>query len=235
MDARKPLPPAWTQGSEPLLIVCRAGLVGADFERLEALLATAGVEARWTRRAGRLVLGLSGTPTDPALPSRLAADPAVEYALQGVSREELGRIFSRRELLGVALLGTGAMAAAIVAAPLAMYLQAPPGDRAGHGDVYVGELDSIPVNGAISRVIDGEDFLVVRRDEKHLHALAATCTHSNICLVVWDRQRQQLVCPCHRGIFDEEGNVVSGPPPRPLARREVVVRGNGVWVKSARS
>lgn len=231
MDAGRPLPPAWSQDSEPLLLVCRAELTGADFARLEALLTSAGVEARWARRAGRLVLGLSGPASDPELPARLAADPAVEYALRGVSREELGRIFSRRDLLGVALVATGVMAAAVVGAPLALYLREPPGDRAGHGDVYVGELDTIPVNGAVSRVIDGEDFLIVRRDATHLHALAATCTHSNICLVAWDRRRQQLVCPCHRGVFDEEGNVVSGPPPRPLARREVVVRGQAVYVK----
>src|SRR5512147_339925 len=107
MDSGRPLPQAWTRDDEPLLLVCRANLTGADFERLEALLTGAGVEARWARRAGRLVLGLSGPPADPELPTRLAADPAIDYALRGVSREELARIFSRRELLSVALVSTG--------------------------------------------------------------------------------------------------------------------------------
>jgi Rieske Fe-S protein len=30
-------------------------------------------------------------------------------------------------------------------------------------------------------------------------------------------------CPCHGGVFDAEGNVVEGPPPRPLDRVEVRV------------
>jgi len=72
---------------------------------------------------------------------------------------------------------------------------------------------------------------VVRRDERHFHTLSATCTHSDVCLVEWDKERRQLVCPCHRGVFDLNGNVVAGPPPRPLERREVVVRDGGVYVR----
>ncbi|TDI85191.1 MAG: hypothetical protein E2O78_04900 [Caldithrix sp.] len=33
-------------------------------------------------------------------------------------------------------------------------------------------------------------------------------------------------CPCHDGVFDVNGNVVSGPPPRPLQKYEVDVDEN---------
>jgi len=219
----------------PLLVVCKPELVRSDFNRLGALLGAKDEELRWTRRAGRLVLLLETPPAEPAVLAALLADPAVDYVLSDPTREELARIFSRRDLLKLALTTTGLMAAAVTAGPLALYLKAPAAQRARHGDVFVGRLENIPVNGSISRVIDGEEFVIVRRDETNLHALSATCTHSNVCLVKWDRGRQQLVCPCHRGIFDLYGNVVSGPPPRPLASRAVVVQAGDVYVKGTAS
>ncbi|MFQ5843804.1 MAG: ubiquinol-cytochrome c reductase iron-sulfur subunit, partial [Planctomycetota bacterium] len=68
-------------------------------------------------------------------------------------------------------------------------------------------------------------------DEARFHTLSGTCTHSEVCLVEWDPKRRQLVCPCHRGIFDLQGNVVSGPPPRPLARHEVFVRDGSLYLR----
>ncbi len=50
-------------------------------------------------------------------------------------------------------------------------------------------------------------------------ALSATCTHLG-CGVSWDDAKSRFVCPCHAGTFDRGGNVVSGPPPRPMDRLE---------------
>lgn len=46
-------------------------------------------------------------------------------------------------------------------------------------------------------------------------ALSATCTHLG-CQVRWDREKKRFLCPCHGGEYDARGNVLSGPPPRPL-------------------
>ena len=235
MDADKePLAHALPQPGT-LLVVCRPGIEPQDFDRLQALLAGWGAEVRWTRRAGRLVLLIDAAPGDPAEQARLSADPAVEYLLDGPSPDEVARLVSRRDLLGVALATTGAMAAGAAAGPMALFFQAPPAQRGRGADVFVGKLDSIPVNGSVSRLVDGEEYVIVRRDETSLHALSATCTHSEVCLVNWDARRRQLICPCHRGTFDLDGNVVSGPPPRPLTRREVVVRQGGVYVRGGAS
>ncbi|MGB3713614.1 MAG: ubiquinol-cytochrome c reductase iron-sulfur subunit [Candidatus Promineifilaceae bacterium] len=53
-------------------------------------------------------------------------------------------------------------------------------------------------------------------------AMSNICTHLG-CRARWISARQQFFCPCHAGVFDKEGNVVSGPPPRPLDRYEVKV------------
>jgi len=47
--------------------------------------------------------------------------------------------------------------------------------------------------------------------------LSNICTHLG-CGVRWDDGRRAFLCPCHNGVFDMEGKVVSGPPPKPLPR-----------------
>ena len=56
------------------------------------------------------------------------------------------------------------------------------------------------------------------------------CTHLG-CLVRWDEKKRHFHCPCHGGIFDEVGNVIDGPPPRPLERRSVKVENGILYVR----
>lgn len=48
------------------------------------------------------------------------------------------------------------------------------------------------------------------------------CTHLG-CPVTWEEADQEFFCPCHAGVFDAQGRVVAGPPPRPLDRFEFKV------------
>ena len=214
-----------------MLIVCRSDLAADDLERLGAHLRSLPYEIRWARRGGRLVILVERAVVGAEDVKELTQDPAVAYALRDPSPREIGRLFSRRDVLNLSLAGTGILAAAAVLAPLGGYLASPAGRRAPGGDYFVAHEDQIPVKSAQSRVIDGTEFLIVRRDESHYYALASTCTHSHACHVTWDPTREQLICPCHRGIFDLQGNVVAGPPPRPLEAREVVVRDGNVLVQ----
>jgi menaquinol-cytochrome c reductase iron-sulfur subunit len=52
------------------------------------------------------------------------------------------------------------------------------------------------------------------------------CTHLG-CPFDWNEDDRQFECPCHNGVFDPEGRVLGGPPPRPLDRYEYKVE-NGV-------
>lgn len=74
---------------------------------------------------------------------------------------------------------------------------------------------------AVSRV-DGwyrerarETVFLVWDGESAVHALSATCTHLG-CQVGWDAETKKFKCPCHGGVYDLTGKVLSGPPPRPL-------------------
>ena len=65
----------------------------------------------------------------------------------------------------------------------------------------------------------------VRRagDSGEFLALSAVCTHLG-CNVRWREGESRFACPCHAGFYDANGNVISGPPPRPLRRLETRVK-----------
>lgn len=70
----------------------------------------------------------------------------------------------------------------------------------------------------------------IRRDEAGgLVAFWAVCTHLG-CIVDFNHVRREFICPCHGGRYDLDGNVVYGPPPRPLDRLPVRVRGEYIQV-----
>ncbi|MBI2389048.1 MAG: Rieske 2Fe-2S domain-containing protein [Deltaproteobacteria bacterium] len=58
----------------------------------------------------------------------------------------------------------------------------------------------------------------VKRDEQGVRAMSAVCTHLG-CTV--RSEGSGFVCPCHGSRYDEEGHVVSGPAPDPLAFYEL--------------
>ncbi|HKE59300.1 MAG TPA: Rieske (2Fe-2S) protein [Pyrinomonadaceae bacterium] len=72
--------------------------------------------------------------------------------------------------------------------------------------------------------------ILVRLLDGTYHAFGQKCTHLS-CPVYFDRDHQRLECPCHEGAFDaNSGEVLHGPPPRPLDTISLEVRGNGeVW------
>jgi cytochrome b6-f complex iron-sulfur subunit len=89
-------------------------------------------------------------------------------------------------------------------------------------------LEEIPVNGyKVVRHL-GKPHIVVRLSDE-IHALNAVCTHLG-CIVYYDKDINQLACPCHAAFFDLNGNVISGPPPRPLPKATVQVKGNNIVI-----
>jgi Rieske Fe-S protein len=60
-----------------------------------------------------------------------------------------------------------------------------------------------------------ESVVFIDKVGDEYRALSATCTHLG-CRVAWDGAESRYKCPCHGGIFDRSGAVVSGPPPRGL-------------------
>lgn len=60
-------------------------------------------------------------------------------------------------------------------------------------------------------------------------ALSPVCTHLG-CMVVWDNNSAEFICPCHAGRYNISGDVLSGPPPRPLSKIPLKIDSGKVFV-----
>ncbi|HEY7389444.1 MAG TPA: ubiquinol-cytochrome c reductase iron-sulfur subunit [Bryobacteraceae bacterium] len=69
------------------------------------------------------------------------------------------------------------------------------------------------------RRISGEQFV----------AFSMNCTHLG-CPVRWLADANLFMCPCHGGVFYADGQVASGPPPKPLNQYPVRVQRGEVQI-----
>ncbi len=92
----------------------------------------------------------------------------------------------------------------------------------------VGSMDELPVWGAKKIVVDGSVLLLIRTPDE-VRAYSAICTHLG-CIVGWNEQNREIVCPCHAGRFNTKGEVISGPPPRPLPSYEVTIKEGRIFL-----
>ena len=60
-------------------------------------------------------------------------------------------------------------------------------------------------------------------------AMSNVCTHLG-CRVRWIPEEAQYFCPCHTAVFDKNGDVALGPPPRPLDRYEVKIEDGQLYI-----
>ena len=59
--------------------------------------------------------------------------------------------------------------------------------------------------------------------ESELRVFVATCTHFD-CTVTYLAREERIFCACHEGYYDLDGQVLAGPPPRPLRKFYTALR-----------
>lgn len=153
------------------------------------------------------------------------------------------RELNRRQFMGVATWIIGGVVAALYSIPAVAYLIGPALRKAQ-------EENWLPL-GTTSRVEPGQPTLfsttveqeagwIVNQEEltayvltdngREYIAMSNICPHLG-CRVRWIEDRQQFYCPCHNGVFDKDGEVLEGPPPRPLERFDVKVEGEQIFIE----
>lgn len=77
---------------------------------------------------------------------------------------------------------------------------------------------------------ENDTAILIRSADGQYNAFEQKCTHLT-CPVYYSKENARLECPCHNGGFDAKtGQVLYGPPPRPLPRVDIEVRPDGgVW------
>ncbi len=137
------------------------------------------------------------------------------------------------------------VAGAALSFALSPLVRRPPGAGAALDLGAVKDFDGVASGAAgavevvaLRKVEDGymtrtlRERLAVVRDVSSpsgLSALSTTCTHLG-CGVAWSPERKAFLCPCHGGVYGPDGRVLSGPPPRPLAKAPVTVIGGRATV-----
>jgi menaquinol-cytochrome c reductase iron-sulfur subunit len=154
---------------------------------------------------------------------------------------------SRRALLTRVTLGATAAIAGLVGVPIVGFLlaplfRAPSTDFVEVGkvrDFAIGETKLVSVRDPSPLAWAGqtaETALWVRRREetgpRMFQVFNVNCTHLG-CPVNWQAGAKIFLCPCHGGVFYEDGTVAGGPPPQPLTEREWRVAGDAFQVRQA--
>ncbi|HXF91929.1 MAG TPA: Rieske (2Fe-2S) protein [Nitrospiraceae bacterium] len=99
--------------------------------------------------------------------------------------------------------------------------------------VLIGTEARLPMGEAVPVTL-GTHKIMVLKTEEGVTAFSRRCTDLG-CLVSWNKERGQFVCPCHQGVFDRTGRNIAGPPPRPLDRYQVVERNGQLYVNILQS
>ena len=121
----------------------------------------------------------------------------------------------RRKILKKILAFLGATSFVAFFYPLIKFLN-PPDSKSQSQQVVINKSD-IPPGTAKEVIFNDTPAIIINRKGKGFVAFSRVCTHMG-CLVGYNRIANELVCPCHAGVFNLEGNVLSGPAPRPLTR-----------------
>ena len=135
---------------------------------------------------------------------------------------------TRRGLLFRLGLGLNLVAASFVGIPIVGYLvSALFGRKAQQAWIPLGDIERFPrgqtrlatYRNPFTTPWDGVTAAIpcwVRRKEGGaFQVFAINCAHLG-CPVRWFPQSGLFMCPCHGGVYYEDGSVASGPPPRGL-------------------
>jgi len=148
---------------------------------------------------------------------------------------------ARRRFLSRLSVGLGVGCACALGAPMAGFMVAPFFRKSPQvwrsvgkaGDFKVGEtvnvhfLDASPLPWAGVTAKTAAWLRRLREDQ--FVAFAVNCTHLG-CPVRWLPDAGLFMCPCHGGVYYDDGQVAAGPPPKPLPRYEARIRGEQVEI-----
>ncbi len=137
-----------------------------------------------------------------------------DFPYEAAAEEEV----TRREFARYLVAGAGALAMGNVG--LAVWTQLR----------TINEGDPRFVVDAADVEVGGTHLFRYPTDADPAVAFSQKCTHLG-CVVYYEADEHRWHCPCHEGNFDaESGEVISGPPLRPLGRIDVEIRDDGaIW------
>ena len=139
------------------------------------------------------------------------------------------QVISRRTFLGYVLKGGVLALFGAAVYPIVRYLYPPRGVESSVSSVVAAKAGELSTNAAKIFRFGNRPGILINTPQGQLKAFSAVCTHLN-CTVQYDDESSVIWCVCHNGKYDLGGQVISGPPPRPLEAYQVNVRGDDIVV-----
>jgi menaquinol-cytochrome c reductase iron-sulfur subunit len=151
-----------------------------------------------------------------------------------------GESMTRRTALSVGVQAVGGIAGIAIVLPAVGFSVAPIFDSPEETWEGVGPLDQFNADSYKQAVITqvdgvgeiGKATVYIRRgntafdeDPNEYIAISNRCAHLG-CPVRFVAASNSFICPCHGGVYDFEGQVIGGPPVRPLDRFQTRVNGD---------
>jgi len=131
----------------------------------------------------------------------------------------------KRRTFLVSLLGIGFVSTALsVLYPVLRFVIPPANAEPATDSIVAGKISEFKNNSGALVKFGTKPAILVRTSGGDFKAFTAVCTHLE-CTVQYKPETSQIWCACHNGLYDLAGNVVSGPPPRPLEAFTVNLRG----------
>ena len=153
------------------------------------------------------------------------------------------RQMSRRSFLSTTIVAIGGIITLGIAIPSIVYVVGPALQRkqeeewvrlgpTSKVEVGVPTLYKVKITQQSGWITSDEEVAVyvITEDGRNYTALSNICTHLG-CRVRWITDQEIFFCPCHNGVFDKEGEVVSGPPPKALDQYELKIEGDQLFIK----
>lgn len=150
---------------------------------------------------------------------------------------------NRRDFLGATVWTIGGLITLGLGVPAIAYIVGPSLERsatdewlrlgsAAKVEIGLPTLFKLKIQRKAGWIVSEEELAIYvsTEDGRTFTALSNICTHLG-CRVRWVADRKEFFCPCHNGVFDKAGQVVSGPPPEPLHHYEVKVEEGQLFVR----
>jgi menaquinol-cytochrome c reductase iron-sulfur subunit len=152
---------------------------------------------------------------------------------------------SRRAMLMKLGIFFNTVIAAVLAVPIVGYLFSPitRSRKAADSWLPLGSLDQYPAGETRLASFQNSDIRpwdgktadsacwVRRIDEQTFQVFAINCMHLG-CPVRWFPQSRLFMCPCHGGVYYEDGARASGPPERGLFQYPYKIEGGQLFINA---
>jgi menaquinol-cytochrome c reductase iron-sulfur subunit len=152
-------------------------------------------------------------------------------------------LIARRQLLGKMSIAVGCAGGVALAVPLVGFIVAPLfGDQPREWR-EVGGVESVKIGETVAVVFTDASPLpwagvtaktaawLRRVSENEFEAFSVNCAHLG-CPVRWLPDARLFMCPCHGGVYYEDGSVAAGPPPHGLTKYPCRVKDGRVEIRT---